>query len=112
MTAERLISVAQRLDELAEEHDIPELATLSEEMGLVAERWPREQAPGDPLDPAVLREHLHRAFQILEREILGTGMHDIHRRERERELRAYARMQYAATPNPDLSRIVATINGT
>jgi hypothetical protein len=108
VTAKRLISVAQRLDELAEEHDIPELATLSEEMGLVAERWPSER-PNPDADPTLILEHLRLAYEIVEQTV---------RSGRYRDQRTWsgvgpsAYQRYAAQ-QPVLSnqQLIAALNG-
>ena len=93
MTAERLISVAQRLDELAEEHDIPELATLSEEMGFVAEHWPSDHPLPGPNSGAQMPGYLRRIYEVVEREMLARG--DGYR---DRNADEYRAMYLAAMP--------------
>jgi hypothetical protein len=60
---DRLIEIAQRLDELAEE--IPELEALSEELGRLAEAWPMDR-PQTPEWLAEIRQIVERrAAEVL-----------------------------------------------
>jgi hypothetical protein len=68
--AERLIALAQQLDELSD--DMPELGSISEELGRIADAWPENRLNEDPRWLQHLRGFVEQAAMEIVAERHGT----------------------------------------
>jgi hypothetical protein len=73
--AERLMSIARRLDELAEDGP-SELTTISEELGQIAEAWPDPRKNGP--EPRWVSEMRHVMERGIQEEMHRRGRYSMH----------------------------------
>lgn len=113
MSAQRLLEIAQRLDELAEDGP-SELVTLSEELGTLAERWPEDRGR-DRTSVYVqeIEDLIDRAAQEKMYGMSRNSFEEYRRREdnrRQSDMVRALQMSYAArmrfAPAPDFTKII------